>query len=178
MEHLFRRIYYYGSCSAISDSGLTGEFAYSSDSLTPTPLSNLKNLTKLNISRNPLITNNGCIKAIQCLRLEVLYLRDCDNLVLQKSTEIQSSEYGIELQLQKQNPCLQDFVISSLSRRYEKPNERKSRDVKHDITLGRNSIRISPNITTFTIRMSTTLHPRDFTFTDQSFSLKKKATKN
>ncbi|GFT12173.1 hypothetical protein NPIL_266341, partial [Nephila pilipes] len=29
----------------------------------------------------------------------------------------------------------------------------------------------------FTIRVYTTLHPRDFT-TDQSFSLKKKATKN
>ncbi|GFR25947.1 f-box domain-containing protein [Trichonephila clavata] len=102
------------SCKTISDSGLTGEFENYSDYLTPTPLSNLKNLTKLDLSRIPSITNDGCLKAIWFLRLRVLHLLECKSLILQND---------IEIQLQKQNPCLRIFVISSLTKRYEKLNE-------------------------------------------------------
>ncbi|GFU61159.1 hypothetical protein TNCV_2751981 [Trichonephila clavipes] len=53
------------SCPTISDSGLTGEFENYSDSITPTPLSNLKYLRQLNLGKNNRITNRGCVKAIR-----------------------------------------------------------------------------------------------------------------
>lgn len=95
----------------ICDSGLTGEFENDSDSLTPTPLSNLKNLRKLDLSHNPLITNNGCIKAIQFPKLKALMFRECDGLLL---------ENDFEIHLEKQNPYLHHLVISSHCKKYVK----------------------------------------------------------
>ncbi|GFQ94888.1 f-box domain-containing protein [Trichonephila clavata] len=89
------------SCSAISDSGLTGEFENSA-SLTPTPLCNLKYLTELNLDNNPLITIKGCIKAIRFPRLEKLFLYDCHGLILNEE---------FKMELKKQNPCLHDLYI-------------------------------------------------------------------
>ncbi|GFQ94896.1 hypothetical protein TNCT_254271 [Trichonephila clavata] len=92
------------SCSEISDSGLTGEFENYFDSLTPTPLSNLKYLTELYLSQNSLITNESCIKAIQFPKLETLFLNNCPGLIL-------SEEFKSKLKMQ--NPCLHDFNISN-----------------------------------------------------------------
>ncbi|GFR27177.1 hypothetical protein TNCT_141651 [Trichonephila clavata] len=88
------------SCRAISDSGLTGVFENYSDSLTQTPLSNLKNLTHLNLNKNSLITNEGCIKAIRFPKLKELFLHNCPGLIL-------SEEFKMELR--EQNPCLYNF---------------------------------------------------------------------
>ncbi|GFR25454.1 f-box domain-containing protein [Trichonephila clavata] len=97
------------SCLRISDSGLTGEFENYSDSLTPTPLSNLKKLRKLDISDTNLITNDGCIKAMQFPKLLALVLHECDGLILK-------DDFVIDLE--KQNPCLQHVFISSHSKKY------------------------------------------------------------
>ncbi|GFR04315.1 f-box domain-containing protein [Trichonephila clavata] len=88
------------SCPGISDSGLTGEFENYSDSLTPTPLSNLKYLKELNLNQNSSITNEGCVKAIRFPKLEKLFLHNCGRLVL-------SEEFKMEIK--KQNPRLHSF---------------------------------------------------------------------
>ncbi|GFY62548.1 hypothetical protein TNIN_440901 [Trichonephila inaurata madagascariensis] len=90
------------SCATISDSGLTGEFEHYSDSVTPTPLSNLKYLKVLYLSSNSLITNRGCIKAIRFRKLTDLSLIECRGLNLNGDFEIE---------LKKQNPCLQNFEV-------------------------------------------------------------------
>ncbi|GFX36389.1 hypothetical protein TNCV_4933021 [Trichonephila clavipes] len=64
------------SCPTISDSGLTGEFENYSDSITPTPLSNLKYLRELNLGKNNRITNRGCVKAIRFPELKILFLNE------------------------------------------------------------------------------------------------------
>ncbi|GFR21037.1 hypothetical protein TNCT_568181 [Trichonephila clavata] len=88
------------SCPTISDSGLTGEFEDYSDSITPTPLSNLKYLTELNLTQNNLITNQGCIKAIRLRKLANLSLIACRGLILNND---------FEMELKKQNPSLRNF---------------------------------------------------------------------
>ncbi|GFX59126.1 hypothetical protein TNCV_936411 [Trichonephila clavipes] len=88
------------SCPTISDSGLTGEFEIYSDSITPTPLSNLKYLTELSLSQNYQITNRGCVKAIKFPQLKILHLDGCGGLVLNDCT-IRA--------LIGQNPCLRKF---------------------------------------------------------------------
>ncbi|GFY58647.1 f-box domain-containing protein [Trichonephila inaurata madagascariensis] len=88
------------SCREISDSGLTGEFENYSDSLTPTPLSNLKYLTQLNLSKSSLITNEGCIKAIRFPKLEKLLLNKCRRLILCRE---------FKKELKTQNPYLHNF---------------------------------------------------------------------
>ncbi|GFW61525.1 hypothetical protein TNCV_347731 [Trichonephila clavipes] len=97
------------SCREISDPGITGELEYYSDSLTPTPLSNLKKLKKLDISCNSLITNNGCMKAIKLPNLKCLLLVECNNLFFHND---------LEIILEKQNPRLRNFVISANTRKY------------------------------------------------------------
>ncbi|GFY45428.1 AAEL010314-PA [Trichonephila inaurata madagascariensis] len=87
----------------ISDSGLTGEFE-NSDSVAPTPLSNLKRLEVLIISENSLITNQGCIKAIRFPKLEELRLVHCSGL---------NFNSDFENELRQQNPCLKDFYYSN-----------------------------------------------------------------
>ncbi|GFQ77351.1 f-box domain-containing protein [Trichonephila clavata] len=89
------------SCPTISDSGLTGEFENYSDSITPTPLSNLKYLKVLTLGSNSLITNQGCIKAIRFRKLADLSLIACRGLILNND---------FEMELKKQNPCLQNFT--------------------------------------------------------------------
>ncbi|GFW06746.1 f-box domain-containing protein [Trichonephila clavipes] len=88
------------SCPTISDSGLTGEFENYSDSITPTPLSNLKYLKVLMLSSNSLITNQGCIKAIRFRKLVSLSLTACRGLIL---------DNNFEIELKQQNPCLRNF---------------------------------------------------------------------
>ncbi|GFS47243.1 f-box domain-containing protein [Trichonephila inaurata madagascariensis] len=90
------------SCPTISDSGLTGELENYSDSLTATPLFNLKYLTELNLSQNNLITNQGCIKAIRFRKLANLSLIACRGLNLNDDFEIE---------LKKQNPCLRNIKV-------------------------------------------------------------------
>ncbi|GFS41419.1 f-box domain-containing protein [Trichonephila inaurata madagascariensis] len=91
-------------CPTISDSGLTGEFENYSDSIAPTPLSNLKYLKVLILSSNSLITNQGCIKAIRFRKLVNLSLTACRGLILNDDFEIE---------LKKQNPCLRNFRKSN-----------------------------------------------------------------
>ncbi|GFQ75948.1 hypothetical protein TNCT_132021 [Trichonephila clavata] len=88
------------SCTTISDSGLTGEFKNYSDSITPTPLSNLKYLKKLSLRGNYLITNRGCLKAIRFPELKFLFLKDCHGLIF-------NDDFLMELR--RQNPCLRHF---------------------------------------------------------------------
>ncbi|GFR21525.1 hypothetical protein TNCT_69291 [Trichonephila clavata] len=88
------------SCTTISDSGLTGEFNNYSDSITPTPLSNLKYLKELSLRGNNLITNQGCLKAIWFPELKILSLKDCHGLIL-------NEVFLLELRIR--NPCLQHF---------------------------------------------------------------------
>ncbi|GFQ72492.1 f-box domain-containing protein [Trichonephila clavata] len=102
------------SCRRISDPGITGEFEDNSNFLTPTPLSNLKNLRKLDISNNRLITNDGCIKAIKFPNLRSLFLNECDNLFFRNY---------VENILLEQNPRLNDFIVSSKAGRYFKSNQ-------------------------------------------------------
>ncbi|GFY46128.1 hypothetical protein TNIN_126341 [Trichonephila inaurata madagascariensis] len=90
------------SCPTISDSGLTGEFEYFSNSITPTPLSNLKYLAKFCVSRNNLITNQGCVKAIRFPELITLCLSECQGLILNND---------FKRELRKQNPCLRHFCM-------------------------------------------------------------------
>ncbi|GFR21043.1 hypothetical protein TNCT_568201 [Trichonephila clavata] len=92
------------SCPTISDSGLSGEFENYSDSITPTPLSNLRYLKVLMLSSNSLITNQGCIKAIRFRKLTHLSLIACRALIL---------NIYFEMKLKKQNPCLQNFKVSN-----------------------------------------------------------------
>ncbi|GFQ95743.1 hypothetical protein TNCT_685431 [Trichonephila clavata] len=89
------------SCPTISDSRLTGEFENYSDSITPTPLSNLKYLKVLTLGSNSLITNQGCIKAIRFRKLADLSLIACRGLILNND---------FEMELKKQNPCLRNFT--------------------------------------------------------------------
>ncbi|GFQ90809.1 f-box domain-containing protein [Trichonephila clavata] len=91
------------SCKRISDPGITGEFEDYSNFLTPTPISNLKNLRKLNMNCNPLLTIKGCIKAIKFPNLRSLYLLECDFL---------NFHNPMRFILEKQNPRLFHFVIT------------------------------------------------------------------
>ncbi|GFR21033.1 f-box domain-containing protein [Trichonephila clavata] len=91
------------SCPAISDSGLTGEFENYSDSITPTPLTNLKYLIELNFNFNSLITNHGCIKSFRFPKLERLCMERCRGL---------SIDNDFEMELKKQNPCLRILKVS------------------------------------------------------------------
>ncbi|GFR24031.1 f-box domain-containing protein [Trichonephila clavata] len=99
------------ACTRISDPGITGEFQYFSNSLTPTPLSNLKNLRKLNISNNELITSNGCIKALKFPYLRSLRLQECPFFTYR---------HDIHRILEEQNPRLAHFMISGNSIKYMK----------------------------------------------------------
>ncbi|GFY54635.1 hypothetical protein TNIN_65081 [Trichonephila inaurata madagascariensis] len=92
------------SCPTISDTGLTGEFQNFSDFITPTPLSNLKYLTKFCLSQNNLITNRGCVKAIRFRELKILSLNECRGLILQDNfTRV----------LIRQNPCLRRLFLEN-----------------------------------------------------------------
>ncbi|GFR11657.1 f-box domain-containing protein [Trichonephila clavata] len=99
------------TCTRISDPGITGEFQYDFSSLTPTPLSNLKNLRKLDISNNRLITSNGCIKALKFPYLRSLLLQECAFFIYR---------HHIHRILEKQNPRLIHFIISAHSIKYVK----------------------------------------------------------
>ncbi|GFT45913.1 hypothetical protein TNCV_2250531 [Trichonephila clavipes] len=88
----------------ISDSGLTGEFENYSDSMAPTPLSNLKHLELLFIGGNSLITNQGCIKAIRFPKLAELRFVHCSSM---------NFTYDFENELKKQNPRLREYHYSN-----------------------------------------------------------------
>ncbi|GBM24166.1 hypothetical protein AVEN_88523-1 [Araneus ventricosus] len=95
------------SCKRIYNSGLTGEHdcnSVISDCSSPetcVPLSNLKELRILDLSKNPLITSDACAQSIQFEHLEVLKLYGCQCL-----------DSAVGLQLLLQNPSLKEFQLA------------------------------------------------------------------
>ncbi|KAF8788452.1 uncharacterized protein LOC129957130 [Argiope bruennichi] len=95
------------SCKRIYNSGLTGEHDCNSaisDCSSPetcVPLSNLRELRTLDLSKNPLITSDACVQSIRFKYLEVLKLYGCQCL-----------DSAVGLQILLQNPSLKEFQLA------------------------------------------------------------------